>query len=549
MDHFALRNTTMGDAFRKIADIYGNRESVVYGEERYRYSDLKEMADSISKGLINIGIEKGSKVAVWLPNCPEWICLLMGITQIGAVLIPMNPRYKSYDLEYIINEAGIEVLFTTDQFMQANYLGVLEEICPDVGKGEGRSDKVPTLREIVFVRNQKKVHFTLDDLIEGGKNISDSTLEDGISQCDPHEAIYILFTSGTTGVPKGAVRTADNVLQHAYDVGKWLLLQPGDRALGVIPFCGAWGCSTIIPSTLLHGCSLIMQDHFDVEESLKIIERERITLMHGVDVMFNAMADFEGLHNYDIFSLKKALVANFGAYPGLMDRVFEELKIEQATQALGMTEANACYLLLDVRQPVEDRKKIAGGKPLPGIEIKITDPLTWRELPQGETGEICIRGYTLLSGYFKGEEENKKVFENDGWFHTGDLGLIDEKGLVHFQGRLKEMYKSSGFNVTPREVEEFLLTHPDIEEVGVVGVPHPKFGETGMAFIKCKEGFNVEQKDMFQYCKGRIATFKIPQYIQITKKLPKVQGPHGDKISKVELQKMAMAILKNGGAQ
>ena len=541
------RHITFADALDRISSLYGDKEAIVYQQERMTYSDLQKMVDRISKGLMSLGVQKGDRVAIWLPNFPEWIIAQWAITQIGAVLVSINPRHRAHDVEYVMNNVEAETLILTERFKKVDFCAILEQCCPGITQMQRENLQcscIKSLKRLVFVRSRDyPCGYCWKEVMRMGDGIPDEELEQRKKSFGADDIAYLLFTSGTTSYPKAAVRTHDNILQHGFDVGTYQDTNPGDRVLAVVPFCGAWGASTIVPATLLHGACLVIMDDFDAEETLRVIQEEKITHMHGVDVMFRAMIDFPGRHNYDISSLKKGVVALFGSSTELMKEIIHELGMTYAAQALGMTELNACWLMSRWDDPEEMRINTIGGWVMPGLQAVIKDPATGQVLPPGQVGELCAKGSTVLREYYRSPEETKKAFDSEGWFHTGDLGVCDGENHFCFKGRIKDMYKSSGFNVTPREIEEFLQAHPEVQAVGVVGVPHPETGETGMAFVERMPGKNVSAEELLEYCKGKIASYKIPKYFIIVDRLPYVQGPHGDKISKPRLAELAREEL------
>jgi len=537
------RNLSFGEALKAITLEYHDMPALIYNEEKFSYHELKQKIDGFSKGLIALGIRKGDRIALWLPNYPEWIIAQWAIAQIGSVLLPVNPRYRAYDLEYALNNAEVNTLILTDSFMKTDFLHIFGQICPDIinsFKGFYNCPRIPTLKNIIILRGQHKhPQQTFENVIELGKAVSDSQLQKTITKVTAKDMVYLLYTSGTTSTPKAAIRTHDNILQHAYDVGNNMGLRPKDKVLGVIPFCGAWGAATLIPSVFTHGACLVVQDDFNVEETFKLIQKWKIDCMHGVDVMFRAMLDSPLRKSHDISTLKKGLAALFSSSTDLMKEIIFDLEITYAIQALGMTETNALWLMPRYDDSAEMRINIIGGRPAPGLKAIVKNPLNGKELPKGEIGELCVQGYTVLPGYYKSDEATIAAFDEDGWFHTGDLGIRYDDNIFGYKGRLKEMYKSKGFNVTPREIEEFLQNHPKINAVGVVGVNDMILGEGGMAFIEPNQGAIIEPNEVLEYCRGKIASFKIPKYVIIWPILPRVEGPHGDKISKPKLQEIA----------
>ena len=541
------RHLTFARALERITSSYGNNEALVYHDERLTYLEFKKRVDRFSKGLIALGVEKGDRVAIFLPNFPEWIVAQWAIAQIGSVLVSINPRHRAHDLEYVINNAGVSTLILADQFRNVNFLNILSQCSPGIdqmGRDNLRPAKIPSLKKVIFVRSRDYPWgYSWEEIMNKGDQIPDAELARRKEGHGAEDIVYLLFTSGTTSYPKAAVRTHDNILQHGFDVGTYQNTQPQDRVLAVIPLCGAWGASTLIPATLLHGACLVLLDDFDTEETLRVIQDEKVTLMHGVDVMFRAMIDFPGRHKYDISSLKKGGVALFSSSTELMKEIIHDLGMTHAAQALGMTELNACWLMSKWSDPEEMRINTIGGWVMPGLQCVVKDPLTGQVLSPGQVGELCVKGFTVLREYYQSPQETRNAFDEEGWFHTGDLGVCDGENHYCFRGRMKEMYKSQGFNVTPREVEEFLQAHPKVQAVGVVGVPHPEIGETGMAFIELAPGAQSSAQEILEYCKGKIASYKIPRFVLFVDSLPRVQGPHGDKISKPRLNELAQQEL------
>ena len=551
------RGVTFGDALDAWAHRFARETAIIHGERRLTYAELAEQVDGLARGLLHLGVEHGDRVGIWLPNIPEWVVAEFAIPKIGAVAVALNTRLRHHDLSYILKHAGVSVILVPARFLQIDFLGMLARFVPDLADrppGSWRSEELPELREIISVgQTEYRGVRSWDEVVRAGReNVSDAELARRAAAVRADELAFLLYTSGTTSFPKGAMRTHDNVLQHAAVVGDRLLLNRNDRVLCAVPFVGTWGCHTIVPSTLSHGAALVCQEWFDPEQALHLLEREAISVLHGVDSMYLDIMDLPALRTKRLPALRTGIAALVaGGGEALMARIRDELGMTGVVQAYGLSEANAGLFMTRPLDPEELRFRCGGWIP-PEVEVEIADPATGAFLKPGEEGEILVRGYNVMPGYYRQPDETRRVIDDDGWLHTGDLGVKDERGFYQFVGRLKDMIKTSGFNVSPREVEDFLMAHPGIRQAAVVGVPDPRVGEVIHAFIireNNPQGAALDERSVIEYCRGQISNYKVPRRVRFVTSLPVTEGPHGAKVRKGELRELALKLEAQAAAE
>jgi len=510
MDRVAAK--TVGDAFDETSSLYASDEMMIFQNRKIKYREMQHEVNSFAKSLLKLGIKKGQKVAVLMTNRPEWVVSKIAIAKIGAVMVPINTRLKEVDIEYILKQSDTNALILMDQFKKVDFLAMIQSICPDINDyrpGKLKLEKFPKLSHVICHGSRKfSSSFDFMELVNSGKYISDNELVKAQSSLSPGDTVNIVYTSGTTAFPKGVMLSHENILRTAYNLGIRVQTRPGDRLCDPLPFYHTGGCVSGILHAIVHGACLITNETFDPEELLAVIEKERCSWMVALDTFFITMMGHSNFSKYDLRSLHKGTTT--GSPETL--RSISERFIPRIRAVYGLTEASPHVSLGGPDDP--DDTISTCGKPLPGVDVKIIDKESGKDCSFGMEGEILVKGYNVMKGYYKKESETNKVMDKNGWLHTGDLGILRERGYLEFTGRLKNIIRVGGENLSPFEVEDFLLKHPKIRQVAVIGVPDDRLVEVPMAFVRLEEGAICSEEEILQYCKGKIAHFKIPKYVK-----------------------------------
>ncbi len=530
---------TIGQILDETAEKYPDNDALVYLDgPRYTYKEFKDVCDRLAKGLIRLGIKKGDHVAVWGYNVPEWVMLQFATAKIGAVLVTVNIYYKSHELEYLLKQSDSTALFLVDGFRDVNYVDTVYKVVPEIKEGK-TSEKLPFLKHAVFIGKEKhEGMLNFDDVLNMGENVADEELAEIQSSLDPHDVVNMQYTSGTTGFPKGVMLTHYNIVNNAYWVGHYLGLTEKDRMCIPVPFFHCFGCVMSTLNCALYGATMVPIKIFDAGEVLKAVDQEKCTVIQGVPTMFIRELNHPDFDKYDTTSLRTGIMAGATCPMEVMKRVMNEMHVSEITICYGLTEASPVITQTKRDDPIEKRVETVG-KAHPPVEVKIIDPETGKELPPNEPGELIARGYNIMKGYYKMPEETEKAIEN-GWLHTKDLAVMDEEGYIKILGRVDDMIIRGGENVYPREIEEFLYTHPKVKDVAVVGVPSKEYGENVAAFIQLKEGEESSEEEIKQFCRENIARYKTPKYIFFIEEFPMTAS---GKIQKYKLREIAKEMI------
>lgn len=515
---------TLGDLLDKASEKWPDREAIVFKEERISYKEYRKKVDQLAKVLIHIGIQKGDNVSILFSNRPEWSISEYAVDKIGAIVVPINTRYKTHELEYILRHSDSTTLITMEQFLGIDCLAMLKEICPELAKcepGRLRSEKLPFLKNVICLSDH--LHpgtFEFDSFLKmGGELKNDEALSKLQKQVDEEDVAHIPYTSGTTGFPKGVMTTHYQYLWFNSSFVKNMGLEEEDRLCVPPPFCHNFGNSQGIHTPTMCGASSVIVEYFDPLVCLETIKRERCTFFAGTPTMYIKMLQHPDFEKFDLTSLKLGLIAAAPAPVKLIHDIMDRMGIQILIHGYGMTENSVGT---SMTRPGDSPEIISTtvGKPFPGAQVKVVDPNTGKDLSHGQEGELCTKGGLIMKGYYKMPEESAKLIDQNGWFHTGDLAIIDVNGYIKITGRLKDVFMPGGLNVSPEEVENILYTHPKIKQVTLVGVPDPVMGEVGMAFVELKEGEKETKEGIIQFCKGKIANFKVPKYVKFTSEFP-----------------------------
>jgi fatty-acyl-CoA synthase len=522
----ALLGETIGENLRRTVEAHPEREALVVRSQGFRatYRELWGWSERAARGLLTRGVAVGDRVGIWSPNRWEWVVTQFATARIGAILVNINPAYRTFELEYVLAQAEVSVLVLAARFRLADYRAMVAEVRP----------RLPALREV----------FVLEDawqalLADGDRTpLAELAAREASLGCD--DAINIQYTSGTTGFPKGATLSHHNVLNNAFFVAEALRLTPEDRVCIPVPFYHCFGMVMGNLACSTHGAAMIIpSEAFEPLAVLEAVAAERCTTLHGVPTMFIAELEHPRFAEMDLSSLRTGIMAGSPCPVEVMKRVQSEMHMREVTICYGMTETSPVSTQSSTEDPLEKRVATVG-RVHPHVEIKIVDPVTAKTVPRGTSGELCTRGYSVMMGYWRDPEATARAIDQAGWMHTGDLATMDELGYVNIVGRIKDMIIRGGENIYPREVEEFLHGHPAVGEAQVIGVPDPKYGEEVMAWIRCKAGQSVAPDELTSFCKGRIASYKIPRYWKLVEEFPMtVTG----KIQKYKMREVAIAEL------
>ena len=500
------------------------------------YAELDREASRLARGLLDLGVGKGDKVGLWMPNNPEWVIAYFAIARIGAVVVPMNTRYKTHEVEYILGNSEATTLFAVDSFVGIDYLSMIDEIRP----------KLPNLKHVVIVGKTGTDMHTWDDVVaRGTRRLADGRLEARERLCKPQDNVFILYTSGTTGNPKGAMLSHHNIAKNAEQVTEVLHANEKDVFLLAVPFFHCFGCVMGIAGAITWGASLIPMAVFKANEALELVERFGVTVLYGVPTMFvleveeNRKGKPDG-SKYRVSTLRTGIMAGAPCPVEVMRGTMNELHCNVSI-AYGLTEASPVITMTRFDDPIERRVETVG-RALAGIEVEIAAD-DWKPVGTGETGELACRGYNVMMGYYKMPDKTAECIDNQGWLYSGDLATKDAEGYVRIVGRKKDMLITGGFNVYPAEIEEYLFTHPDVLNVSVIGVPDSVMGEVAAVYVIARQGATIDPQEVVDYCAKEIANFKVPRYVVVVKELPMTQS---GKIQKFRLREMAQQAFDKG---
>jgi fatty-acyl-CoA synthase len=517
---------TVGAVLDRVADRFPDHDALVFPQLSLRWSwrELDEKVDQVASSLLALGVERGEHVGIWSMNVPEWVVSQFAVGRVGAVLVNVNPAYRVHELADALLMADVATLLVGSPFKGSNFVAMVESLCPEVARAESRewsASRLPRLKRLIALGERPGRGWWTWSELEPGNPAARADLAAISPQLTASDVYNIQFTSGTTGLPKGAMLTHRNVLTNAYYTGERLRYSEMDRVCVPVPFYHCFGCVLGTLVCAVYGSAIVVPaPSFDASATLSAIAAERCTAVYGVPTMFVSQLEHPDLSRYDLKSLRTGIMAGAPCPLPLMDKVVNKMGASEICIGYGQTEASPIITFTSVDDPTEVRVGTVG-KPFPGLEVKLLDPATSREVGVGETGELCARGYCVMTGYYNNPEATARAIDPDGWLHTGDLARRREDGNYRIVGRSKEMIIRGGENVYPAEVEEFLHRHPAIAELAVAGVPDAKFGEVVAAWVVLKSGASLSPDELKCYCRDQIAYFKIPQYVMIVENLPR----------------------------
>jgi len=522
-----LINETIGDNLEATAARFGDREALVVPHQgiRYTYAEFNDAVDTVARGLLAGGLSMGDRIGIWSPNNAEWVLVQYATAKIGAILVNINPAYRTSELEYTLNQSGCRFLISARSHLSSDYVAMIDEV----------RSRVPALEQVIYLDSRD-----WEGLLAAADTVSSEALTEVAAGLSAEEPINIQYTSGTTGFPKGATLSHHNILNNGFFVGEACGYNDTDRVCIPVPFYHCFGMVLGNLACTTHGSAIVVPGpSFDPRTVLETIEAEGCTSLYGVPTMFIAELGDENFNDYDLTTLRTGIMAGSPCPVEVMKRVISDMHMDEVTIAYGMTETSPVSTQSGSGDDIDHRVSTVG-QVHPHVEVKIADPETGETVERGESGELCTRGYSVMVGYWNDPERTAEAIDADAWMHTGDLASMDAEGYVNIVGRIKDMIIRGGENVYPREIEEFLYTHPDIAAAQVIGVPDEKYGEQVMAWVTPKPETTLTEEDVKEFCRGQIAHFKVPAHVAFIHEFPMtVTG----KIQKFKLREMAIEDL------
>jgi fatty-acyl-CoA synthase len=501
-----LLGDTIGENLRRIVERFPDREAlvVVHQQHRATYRQFWEATSQVARGLMVRGVKKGERVGIWSPNRYEWVETQYATARMGAILVNINPAYRLHELEYALKHSGVSTLILAKGFRQADYVQMVREV----------RSRCPELRQTIVLDEEWA------DLKHDAQRISEEGLHEVERSLQFDDAINIQYTSGTTGFPKGATLSHHNILNNGYFIGEFLRYSEQDRVCIPVPLYHCFGMVLGNLAITTHGATMVFPgESFDPREAMAAVQQERCTSLYGVPTMFIAELDHPEFKSFDFSSLRTGIMAGSPCPVEVMKKVQKDMHMPEVTICYGMTETSPVSTQSRTDDPLEKRVATVG-QIHPHVEVKVVDPTTGRIVPRGTPGELCTRGYSVMLGYWNDPHATREAIDGGRWMHTGDLATMDDQGYVKIVGRIKDMVLRGGENIFPREVEEFLYTMPGVADVQVIGVPDAKYGEELMAWVKLRPGVSLTGEEIRAYCKGKIATYKIPRYYKFVDGFP-----------------------------
>lgn len=543
-----LYDLTLGDWLERWASETPDKEYIVYSDRdlRFTWKEFDTRVDHMAKGLLAIGVQKGSHVGIWAQNVPDWLTFLFACAKIGAVAITVNTNYKQHELAFVLEDSDMHTLCLTDGAAGYNYLDMVYGLIPELksqARGHLHSEKFPLLKNVVYIGQEKyRGLFNTPELLLLGNSKSDEELQKVKSTVQCHDVVNMQYTSGTTGFPKGVMLSHHNITNNGYLTGVHMNFTQNDKLCICVPLFHCFGVVLAVMNCLTHGCTQVMIEKFDPLITLASIHKERCTALYGVPTMFIAELNHPMFEMFDMRSLRTGIMAGALCPIELMKQVNEKMFMD-ITSVYGLTESSPGMTQTRIDDSFEVRTTTVG-RPYEFTEVMIKNPETGVACPDGVEGEVCCRGYLVMKGYYKNPEATAQVIDKDGWLHSGDLGIKDENGNYRITGRIKDMIIRGGENISPKEVEDFLYTMPGVKDVQVIAVKSPRYGEDVGAFIIPKDGYHFNTEDVRDFCKDQIARFKIPRYVFTVQEYPLTGS---GKIQKFKLREMVLEMCERDG--
>ena len=551
MSTLPLFEKTIGQWLEKWATETPEKEALVYSDRnlRFTYAQLNERVDNLAKGFMELGVTKGTHVGIWATNVPDWLTVLYACAKLGAVAITVNTNYKQSELEYVCQNSDMHTLCIIDRERASDFVDMVYAMLPELKscqRGNLKSEKFPQLKNVVFIGQEKyRGMFNIPELLLLGKNsFREEEYENIKANVSCHDVVNMQYTSGTTGFPKGVMLTHHNITNNGFLTGEHMKFTSEDKLCVCVPLFHCFGVVLATMNVLTHGCTEVMVEKFDPLVTLASIHKERCTSVYGVPTMFIAELNHPMFDMFDLSSLRVGIMAGALCPIELMRKV-EEKMFMKVTSVYGLTETSPGMTHTRIDQSFEERCTTVGYE-FEHTEVAVLDPETGLECPVGVQGELCNRGYNTMKGYYKNPQATAETIDTNGWLHSGDLGVKDENGNYRITGRIKDMIIRGGENIYPREIEEFLYNFPGLKDVQVAGIPSKKYGEEVGAFIIPHEGADIHESDIKEFCKGKIAHYKIPKYVLFVEGFPLTGS---GKIQKFKLKEIGLEMLDKQGVE
>lgn len=541
-----LLDYTLGEMLEKWAFKTPDKEFMIYADRdlRFTYAEFNDRVDALAKGLLYVGVKPGDKVGIWAKNVPDWLTVMFATAKIGAILVTINTNYKSSEISFLLKNADIHTLFLVDGYRDSDYINMVFELVPELkehSRGMLNAKDFPELKNVVYIGQQKhRGMYNTAELLLLGNHIDDIDLESLKENISCHDVVNMQYTSGTTGFPKGVMLSHHNILNNGYSVGECMKFTPEEKLLVCVPLFHCFGCVLALCAIVTHGATMVITEDFDPLMVLASVQKEKCTALYGVPTMFIAELNHPMFNMFDLSSLRTGIMAGALCPIETMNQVMTRMHMKDIIIVYGLTETSPGMTATRTHNSPEVRATTVGFE-LPNVEVKVVNPETGADCGANEQGEICCRGYNVMKGYYKNDEATQKAIDINGWLHSGDLAVKTQDGFYKITGRIKDMIIRGGENIYPREIENYLYQIPQIETVEVAAVPSKKYGEQVGAFVKLKAGQNLTEEEILDFCRGKIARFKIPKYIFFVDGFPMTAS---GKIQKYKLSEQAVEICK-----
>lgn len=546
-----LYDKTLGGWLEHWASKTPDKEFMIYADRnlRFSYTEFNERVDRLAKGLVAIGVKKGDNVGIWATNVPDWNTFMFATAKIGAVLVTINTNYKQNELEYLVENADLHTICITDGTFDSDYPKMIYQMIPELKtqqRGHIHADKYPYLKNVIFIGQEKyRGMYNTAEIMLLADMVDDKVYESLKSDVNVHDTVNMQYTSGTTGFPKGVMLTHYNITNNGYSIGQCMRFTDNEKLCLPVPLFHCFGIVLGMMAIITHGATVILLERFDPLIVLASIHKEKCTALYGVPTMYIAELNHPMFSVFDLSSLRTGIMAGALCPQWLMEEVMDKMNMKEITSVYGLTEASPGMTQSHVDDTMEVRSATVG-RELPHIEVKVLDPETGEECPVGVQGEMCCKGYNIMKGYYKMPEATAEIIDQNGYLHSGDLGIKRKDGNFCITGRIKDMIIRGGENIYPREIEEFLYKMDGVSDVQVAAVPSKKYGEEIGAFIIMKEGYEISEGNVKEFCRGQISRHKIPKYIFFIDAFPMTGS---GKIQKYKLKELSLELLAKQGIE